>query len=75
MVCVNCKLSSFTANIISEMICRFTADLSLFGFFTRPTLTQFGDMLPFDTVPLYALMHEAIYARGYAFFFKNVELK
>lgn len=53
----------FCADKRKEMICRFTADLNQFGFFTRPTLTQFGDLLPFDTLPLYALVHEPCYAR------------
>ncbi len=43
-----------------------TADLNYLGFFTRPTLTQFADMMYFDTMPLYALLHEPLYARGYA---------
>jgi pimeloyl-ACP methyl ester carboxylesterase len=55
-----------TMDGVHEMICRFTSDLTQFGFFTRPTLAQFGDMMPFDTMPLYALMHEPIYARGNA---------
>lgn len=49
-----------------EMITRFTSDLNQFGFFTRPTLTAFDQMMPFDTMPLYALLHEPIYARGVA---------
>ena len=50
---------------VHEMICRLAADLNLFGFFTRPTLAAFQNMVPFDTAPLYALIHEPIYARGY----------
>ena len=49
-----------------EMICRFTSDLNQFGFFTRPSLAAFENMLPFDTMPLYALIHEPCYARRYA---------
>jgi len=49
---------------VHEMICRFTSDLNQFKFFTRPTLTAFGSMVPFDAMPLYALIHEPIYARG-----------
>lgn len=41
------------------------ADLSLFGYLTRPTLAAFEGMFAFDTNPLYALIHEVIYARGY----------
>ena len=51
---------------VHEMITRFTSDLNQFGFFTRPTLEAFGAMIPFDTLPLYALLHEPIYARGNA---------
>ena len=51
---------------VHEMITRFTSDLNQFGFFTRPTLTAFDAMIPFDTVPLYALLHEPIYAQGKA---------
>lgn len=49
---------------VHEMITRFTSDLNQFGFFTRPTLAAFEAMTPFDTMPLYALLHEPIYARG-----------
>ena len=55
-----------TMDDVHEMITRFTSDLNQFGFFTRPTLEAFGAMIPFDTLPLYALLHEPIYARGNA---------
>ena len=48
---------------VHEMITRFTSDLNQFGFFTRPTLTAFDAMVPFDLVPLYALLHEPCYAQ------------
>ena len=48
---------------VHEMITRFTSDLTQFGFFTRPTLAAFDAMIPFDTMPLYALLHEPIYAQ------------
>ena len=51
---------------VHEMITRFTSDLNQFGFFTRPTLTAFDAMFPFDTAPLYALLHEPLYAQGIA---------
>ena len=51
---------------VHEMITRLTSDLTQFKFFTRPTLTAFDAMVPFDTLPLYALLHEPIYARGNA---------
>lgn len=51
---------------VHEMITRFTSDLNQFGFFTRPTLAAFDGMVPFDLVPLYALLHEPCYAQGTA---------
>lgn len=51
---------------VHDMITRFTSDLNQSGFFTRPTLAAFGAMIPFDTAPLYALLHEPIYAQGTA---------
>ncbi|KAL2058846.1 hypothetical protein ABVK25_000138 [Lepraria finkii] len=52
-----------TMDTVHEMITRFTSDLNQFGYFTRPTLAAFSDSLPFDTMPLYALVHEPLYAR------------
>ena len=54
------------SNASEEIICRFTSDLNQFGFFTRPSLAAFENMAPFDTMPLYALVHEPCYARRYA---------
>ena len=54
------------SNASEEIICRFTSDLNQFGYFTRPSLAAFENMLPFDTMPLYALIHEPCYARQYA---------
>ena len=53
-------------NNIHDLVCRMASDLNHFGFFTRPTLTAFGDIIPFDTAPLYALVHELCYARNSA---------
>ena len=53
-------------NNVHEIITRFTSDLNQFGFFTRPSLAAFDAMFPFDTTPLYALLHESIYAQGKA---------
>ncbi|KAL6714535.1 hypothetical protein ACLMJK_007960 [Lecanora helva] len=50
-------------DVVHEMICRLTTDLNHFDFFTRPTLAQFEEMQPFDKYPLYALMHQPLYAR------------
>ncbi|KAK4692390.1 hypothetical protein P7C71_g4803, partial [Lecanoromycetidae sp. Uapishka_2] len=55
-----------TMDSVHEIIYRFASDIIQFGFFTRPTLAQFSDALPFDTLPLYALIHEQCYARGSA---------
>ncbi|KAK3175218.1 hypothetical protein OEA41_002464 [Lepraria neglecta] len=55
-----------TMDTVHEMITRFTSDLNQFGYFTRPTLAAFSDLLPFDTMPLYALVHEPLYARNNA---------
>ncbi|KAI4172777.1 MAG: hypothetical protein LQ343_003369 [Gyalolechia ehrenbergii] len=47
-----------------DIILRMASDLDNFGYFTRPTLSQFEGLLPFDTLPLYALVHELIYLQG-----------
>ena len=49
-----------------DLICHLASDLNQFGYFTRPTMVAFEGIVAFDTAPLYALMHEPIYARGYA---------
>lgn len=46
---------------VHSMILRMNMDLEQFGFLTRPTLLQFESYLPFDTAPIYAVLHEAIY--------------
>lgn len=46
---------------VHSMILRMSMDLQQFGFLTRPTLAQFETYLPFDTDPIYAVLHEAIY--------------
>lgn len=46
---------------VHSMITRMSMDLQQFGFFTRPTLAQFESYLPFDTAPIYSILHEAIY--------------
>ncbi|KAL9023597.1 MAG: hypothetical protein Q9196_007101 [Gyalolechia fulgens] len=47
-----------------DTILRMASDLNNFGYFTAPTLSQFEGLLPFDTLPLYALVHELIYLQG-----------
>lgn len=53
---------------VHSMIMRMQMDLNQFGFLTHPTLAQFETYLPFDTAPIYAILHEAIYCynRGIA---------
>ena len=46
---------------VHSMILRMVMDLDQFGFLTRPTLAQVESYLPFDTAPIYAILHEAIY--------------
>lgn len=47
------------------MVCRMASDINQFGFLTRPTLSAFEGYLHFDQAPLYAVLHETIYARQY----------
>ncbi|ROW16219.1 hypothetical protein VPNG_01951 [Cytospora leucostoma] len=46
---------------VHSTILRLTLDLDQFGFLTRPTLAQLETYLAFDTAPIYAVLHEAIY--------------
>ncbi|ROV91271.1 hypothetical protein VSDG_07796 [Cytospora chrysosperma] len=46
---------------VHAMILRMAIDLDQFGFLTKPTLTQAESYLPFDSAPIYAVLHEAIY--------------
>lgn len=46
---------------IHALILRSKLDLDQYGFLTRPTLAQYESYLPFDTSPIYAILHEAIY--------------
>ena len=49
---------------VHGLICRMAADLDQVGLFTRPTLDDFESRFSFDTHPIYAILHEPIYARG-----------
>ena len=49
----------------TEIVFRCTSDLSQFGYLTRPTLIAFDGLLPFDSFPLYAIIHELCYLQGY----------
>lgn len=46
---------------VHAMLLRMDMDLNQYGRLTRPTLAQFETYLPFDTCPIYAVLHEAIY--------------
>lgn len=48
-------------DIVHSSVLRMAMDLEQFGFLTRPTLAQVESYLPFDTAPIYAVLHEAIY--------------
>ena len=50
---------------VHEIIFRLSNDLGQFGFFTRPSLTAFSNILPYDTMPLYSLMNELCYVQGH----------
>ncbi|KAK6380397.1 hypothetical protein LTS17_005587 [Exophiala oligosperma] len=53
-------------DMIHAAVLRAVNDLELFGFLTRPTLTQFENWPSFDNHPIYALLHGALYAQGQA---------
>ncbi|KUI66109.1 Proline iminopeptidase [Cytospora mali] len=46
---------------VHSVVLRMAMDLDQYGFLTRPTLTQVESYLPFDSAPIYAVLHEAIY--------------
>jgi pimeloyl-ACP methyl ester carboxylesterase len=48
-------------NSVHTLVLRMVADLDQFGFFTRPTLNRYEQTSAFDVVPIYAILHEAIY--------------
>ncbi len=47
---------------VHSLILRFTTDLDARGKLTRASLALFESQIPFDTHPIYAILHEAIYA-------------
>ncbi|KAL8297505.1 hypothetical protein RB600_002478 [Gaeumannomyces tritici] len=49
---------------VHATLLRAAADLEQVGYLTRPTLVQFEQATPFDTAPIYAILHEAIYCDG-----------
>ncbi|KAK3329636.1 Alpha/Beta hydrolase protein [Apodospora peruviana] len=46
---------------VHALILRLTADLDQFGVFTRGSLAAIEGHIPFDTNPIYAILHESIY--------------
>lgn len=46
---------------IHSLILKMNSDLDQFSFFTRSTLSAFEQNIPFDSNPVYAILHEAIY--------------
>ncbi|KIW21325.1 hypothetical protein PV08_01905 [Exophiala spinifera] len=53
-------------DIVHAVVLRAVNDLELFGFLTRPTLTEFENWPSFDNHPIYALLHGPLYAQGHA---------
>ncbi|KAL8930754.1 MAG: hypothetical protein Q9208_000295 [Pyrenodesmia sp. 3 TL-2023] len=51
-------------DVVHNIILRMANDLDSFAYFTRPTLAEYESLQSFDTVPLYALIHEQIYLQG-----------
>ena len=47
---------------VHSLVLRFTADLDTSGSLTRASLAAFESQISFDTYPIYAILHEAIYA-------------
>ncbi|MCJ1316392.1 hypothetical protein MMC15_001713 [Xylographa vitiligo] len=53
-------------DVLHGLLLRMVNDLSMFGFFTRPTIQSFDNFGPFETHILYALVHEPCYLSGAA---------
>ncbi|KAL9007578.1 MAG: hypothetical protein Q9173_007185 [Seirophora scorigena] len=49
---------------VHDLILRMASDLDYFAYFTQPTLAEYESLQSFDSVPLYALIHELIYLQG-----------
>lgn len=50
--------------MVSDIILRFSHDLDLFGFLTRPTLSLVESYGGYDNAVIYAILHESIYCQG-----------
>ncbi|KAK3941568.1 Alpha/Beta hydrolase protein [Diplogelasinospora grovesii] len=46
---------------VHAVILKMVTDLDQFGFLTRATLMTFEQQVPFDSNPIYAILHESIY--------------
>ncbi|KAK1754945.1 proline iminopeptidase 1 [Echria macrotheca] len=46
---------------VNSTIFRMSSDLDQFGFFTRATLRAVEEDTPFDSNPIYAILHESVY--------------
>ena len=57
-------VSSPVTETVIGLLLRMVNDLSMFGFFTRPTIQSFDNFGPFETHILYALVHEPCYLSG-----------
>ncbi|KAK3953116.1 Alpha/Beta hydrolase protein [Pseudoneurospora amorphoporcata] len=51
-------------DLIHSNILKMTMDLDQFGFITRAAGAAFEGLIPFDTNPIYAVLHESIYTNG-----------
>ncbi|CAN8099121.1 unnamed protein product [Discula destructiva] len=49
---------------VHAMVLRMELDINQWNRLLRPTLVQFETYLPFDTNPIYAVLHEAIYCHS-----------
>jgi pimeloyl-ACP methyl ester carboxylesterase len=51
---------------VHDIVFRMKSDINQFSSITRPTLSAFESLLPFDDTVLYAVLHEAIYCERQA---------
>lgn len=53
-------------DLIHSTILKMAMDIEQFGFITRAAGASFEGSVPFDTAPIYAILHESIYVNGSA---------
>ncbi|KAK3498621.1 Alpha/Beta hydrolase protein [Neurospora crassa] len=51
-------------DLIHSTILKLAMDIEQFGFITRAAGAAFEGLIPFDTNPIYAVLHESIYVNG-----------